>query len=721
MAQFVPVDHDPFAGAPAADAAPAERVRPNVTVYAPYAKQPQLVPVDHDPFAGAPGVAEDVAKAIPSGLVKGTIGMATLPDTISKLWATGGDAVLDQMEKFLGLPQGWAEETKGFIRQGRAQGAMKGLPSYEEAKQGVETVTGPLYDPKTRPGKFAGTAAEFIPGAGRKIFTMAILPGLSSEGAGQYFEGTKLEAPARITTALATAGAGSLASRASSSKEALRANMAPQVTDEVITKAERLIADAEARGVRLTWPEAIEQVAPGSGLPNVQRLLESSADTRGRMDQFFAERPAQFDRAAGQVFDNITPAAPNPSAIGPTVGRAAQGEIDNVRGEINRATRPYYDAARAQRIPPDIFQIVKNDPVFKEGLALVRKDPWIGPTLKGLPDDSVAVIDAIKKQLDATGTSLRTPGSGTPVNNFSASIVDTGKDRMVAAADFATGSMPARASSADRIARTSDLVPAGRPAQFGAYEQARFYQEKLREKFLQPLLDGPLGSLAKKDMTTQRAIEVLFPREPLANSQHEISQAVSALARRHPYAAQQLVRAHAEATFNSSTRNLQGGANQRGAANFAKDIAGNAQQAANLEAAVRALPNGNEVWAGFSKFLEIAEASGKRQHIGSRTAFNASDLKDLGTGGKVANAAKIGASPARWASAVSDAVSRWQLGRNLEQLAAIITDPKAGHILRSIASEPQTSDKALVLAWHVVRSVLVAKNTATPSGEANKP
>ena len=45
------------------------------------------------------------------------------------------------------------------------------------------------------------------------------------------------------------------------------------------------------------------------------------------------------------------------------------------------------------------------------------------------------------------------------------------------------------------------------------YEIALGVQRKLREKYLNPLIDGgaPLGRLAKKDVTTQKAIEALFP------------------------------------------------------------------------------------------------------------------------------------------------------------------------------------------------------------------
>jgi hypothetical protein len=137
-------------------------------------------------------------------------------------------------------------------------------------------------------------------------------------------------------------------------------------------------------------------------------------------------------------------------------------------------------------------------------------------------------------------------------------------------------------------------------------------REAGREKYLQPLLDGPLGKLAAKDTTTQEAIEALFPKNPLPNSEREIGTTVSALAKRNPDAASDLVRAHAESAFNNAARDLQTGANQAGGAKFRTLVAGNAQQRLNLREAVEALPNGAARWDGFNKLLDTLEAGGDR-------------------------------------------------------------------------------------------------------------
>ena len=230
--------------------------------------------------------------------------------------------------------------------------------------------------------------------------------------------------------------------------------------------------------------------------------------------------------------------------------------------------------------------------------------------------------------------------------------------------------------SSDATTMRDTAVDVSRTVPGNPYETALNIQSQGREQLLQPLLDGPLGALAKKDLTTRNAIEALFPKNPIANSAEEIERAITALAGQHPAAVRQLLRAYTESVFNKSTRALQGGANQFGGARFAKDIAGNPQQRANLQAAVEASgPDGAQVWRGFERYLDIVQATGTRQQIGSKTAFNAQDLKDLSSGGLIANTAKTGASPSKWFSVVSDAWSRYQLGGNLRQLAEILSDP----------------------------------------------
>jgi hypothetical protein len=215
-------------------------------------------------------------------------------------------------------------------------------------------------------------------------------------------------------------------------------------------------------------------------------------------------------------------------------------------------------------------------------------------------------------------------------------------------------------------------------------------------------MNGPIGRLAERDPTTRRAIETLFPTNPLPNSQQEIADSVRAIAHRNPAAATQLVRAHVESVFNEATQRLQSGANEFGGAGFAAVLRGNPQQAANLEAAVTAL-RGGQAYQGFNRFLDVLEAQGSRQRIGSQTAFNQEVQSSLKQGGTVAEALTAVASGGlKLPSKISQRIEQWRLGANVAQVADILTNPAAAQLFRQLATAPPASAKAAAIVSRLV-------------------
>ena len=95
-------------------------------------------------------------------------------------------------------------------------------------------------------------------------------------------------------------------------------------------------------------------------------------------------------------------------------------------------------------------------------------------------------------------------------------------------------------------------------------------------------MEGPLGKLADKDLTTKNAFEVLFPTEPLRHGEIAIGGGVREVANRSPRAASDLVRAHTGMVFDRATRDLQTGPNQALGGKFGAQLAGNEQQRANF-------------------------------------------------------------------------------------------------------------------------------------------
>lgn len=633
------------------------------------------------------GVGEDMLRSADAGLARGVGALIGLPGTLADYGAAALDkgvkAVAPYFEKATGLK---VDATRRLLAPGQFK-----LPNIEDIHAEMEA-NKPLHKPQTTAGEYARTIGEFIPGAvmapGGMVsnaLRYGVAPALASETAGQLTKGSAAEGPARVLTALAAGAGASMVGRPSRTSQAIREQLPEGVTPQHVDQAEALIIDAAQQGVALAWPEALSQVAGRPVLTETMRHLEASHQSAPRMAEFFGQRAGQVERSAAPHFDNLTPAAPNPSTIGPAVGTAAENTLNDVRGYINRASEPFYNAAEGVRIPSAEMGRIRMAPGWREARDAVRNDPQLNRYVAHLPDNSVGFVNEVKKFLQTASEN-----AAAPVNQQRNMQRSTG------------------------YGRDAELMRATAEAASPDYATALAVQRQGREQYLQPLLDGPLGKIAGRDTTTKKAIDVLFPTNPVPNSAQEVETAVRAVAQRNAYAARNLVRAHMEMTFNEATQALQSGANQAGGAKFRAVLFGNPQQQQNLEASVRALPNGDQIWPGINRWLEVLEATGTRQNIGSKTAYNAEFLKERGVSGLVGEAAKATANPLRGAQFLADKYSQWRLGSDLDQLASVFTDPRAGDVFRAIARMPVNSNAAVSAA---VRIGELAESATAPRFE----
>jgi hypothetical protein len=628
-----------------------------------------------------------IAKQAGVGLAKGAAGLAGLPGDVQQLAQKGADYLKDKLSG-IHWPEPSEESKKNAERYGSRGdlGPSFPMPTSADIQGAIEKVTGPWRKPQSQTEADAETLGEFVPaalagpgGVARKVITQAAIPAAASVTAGRL---TDQNPYVKALAGFVAGGAGALASGPSSAESIIRSKIPASVTEQDITRAGQLIDHGQARGVTLTWPEALSRVTGQPVLTDTQRILESHGQTRAAMNDVLAPRAAQVEQATrnelGQAFG---PASQNPSMLGPQAQQAAEGTLNQMRSAINRATRPSYDAAGQTLVPVQVHAAMIADPLFEDALNAVRNDPARNAMVRGHSDRSVAVYDAVKKELQERSQNASNP-------------VQPGHSQAVSSA---TGEM---ADTVRNVAIASDRQAAGGPGAVSNYEQALADQARLRQQYLEPLQRGPLGKLAETP-DTKRAINALFPSNPLPASEGEIRDAVGAVVRTRPAVAQQLVRAHAEMVFNEAARDLQGGANAFSGAKFAKMIAGNSQQRANLQAAIEALPNGQERWHGFEQLLDIMSATGTRQPKGSLTAFNALEIPSMSNSGLMDIATK-GASPGKWMSFANDTFKAWSLGRNLDQIARILTDPRSGDALRQIVRIPAGSDRALVMAGRII-------------------
>lgn len=198
-----------------------------------------------------------------------------------------------------------------------------------------------------------------------------------------------------------------------------------------------------------------------------------------------------------------------------------------------------------------------------------------------------------------------------------------------------------------------------------------------------------LGRMAERDRTTAQAINILFPQggELLANGEREVGAAVAALVRQNPTVARQLVRAKAENAFGAATKDVQSGPNQMGGAKYRAQLVGHPQEAANINAAVRALPDGDVIADGFSRFLDVLKATGLRRNVGSNTSYNDEFLAAMKEGGMAEQAVKLGSGFfTQYPKKVRESFERWRLGKSVDELARLFSDPDAVGAFRGLVA-----------------------------------
>lgn len=601
----------------------------------------------------------DFASSLGTGLAKGVVSLAGLPGDIQALarMATG------RKNGPVNLP----------TSQQAIDYASQYIPSLKEKPQGTA-------------GQYGETTGEFLALAGRRPIAFGIVPGVTSETAGQITKGTASEPYARLAGGIAGAGGSSLASLAARPSVAERTlataarGMTPAQIQDAVSLFER--SRQGANPVPLTLAEA----AGNERMLNLQRVVEG----QGGLSDFMAQRPGQVQAAGRAAIDTIAPQTNAPSMIGPQIGEAAQGTVKDVTDAINRRSRPLYQAAEPAQIDPQTWTKLQSDPLYMSVLKEVRSDPALNAPISNLPDNAVGTIDLVQRRMRERASNAAVPGQA-DTSNLRAAVFENSRKEPIQAANAATGSVNASP---------------GQPATIGAYERARGLQEAMRKQYLEPLMAGPIGKLAEKDLTTKNAISVLFERNPNVGSANEITTAVSALSSRNPTASSQIVRQYLANEFNTAMKTLQGGMTQFGGAAFNASIKRNPQQAENLAAAINALPNGPQILAGFDKMLELMSATGRRQRIGSQTAFNADIQEHLAKGSTLGEAIATGG--IKFPQMMRDAYQRWNMGKNVEEVANLLTDPQAVPVFKALANAPSGSSKAIAAA---TRLAIIAQSS----------
>lgn len=650
---------------------------------------------------------EDIARGGATGLVEGGV---SLPGAFGDL-RTMGESVAKWAQDKMGV-KGPAPKMRGSMPVEALAGAAEkfakahgidpriartafalmpggGMAFAPSSADIIDMVGGgkPLYQPQTTAGQYTRTAAQLLPAAlapGTAVQRVArvAVPAVTSETAGQLTKGTPMEPYARMAGALLGGGATELALRPGP-QDRLLAQASRGANEQQIAAARQLMEQGAQRGVRLTMAEALQQVTNGAtGMGRLQRVVEGTRGGGERLAPVMADRPAQVRQAVAGFADTVAPATTDPYMAGSRAQEAAGEVLNGVRQQVNANARPFYDALQHETLPaasPD-YHALMQDPAYAQGLQAVRSNEVLNAPLAQLPDNNLAVVNEVVKQLDTMAENAR-PNPASP----------NGNAQMSAAFEAARSRADQLASSVSEPWRLSRAMVASG-----------------REAFLEPLQAGPMGAIAQTGKPLEQTA-ALFPTKPPEGAAPATAQTLEMLPNDQ---ARGLVRQQIMSGLNERAQDLSTGPNQWGGAGWAAQQFGNPEQAAVMRAGVGAATGDA---AAIDPLVEVMRATGRRQAPGSLTAYNSRDLEELGNAGALGEAARTGLNPPGAFRRVGQALQNWQTETNAGRLAdAILADPAEAERILLHAREVVPPGAALQA---IERTALAAQLTRQPQLE----
>lgn len=644
-----------------------------------------------------PGYAKDMLYSVGSGVVRGAVETAMLPITANRLgqqgasWAMGaGD---DLVRSIIGADpstpedvnarQSAFDQSQEAIAQVMPFGRLLMGPQAADAQDAVRgAMDANLYEPQTTPGRYAETIGEFaLPGSipskavraaptvARKVaeyipdlFRNVALPGALSEGAGQAAEGmgadgTWKETLARVGGAVA-GGVGSAAVKAANAPDRVIRRATGELSDEEWARALEL--QNNQFGVKLTGPEAISQARNGgTGLTDVQRVVEGSIEGAAGMNPFFAQRPDQLKAATNSWLDSIAPQSAAPSTLGPRASEAATKGVLDVEKARTAAVEPLYRAADPNQVPAPELQALADD---MAATAASDKTGIVGGQVDGLR----------AKLFDKDGNLI------TDIANLDRLRKDA-RDRLGMQQVGADAISKEQAGALSGYLERLDALMEKASPDFKAAKGK--YAEQTRD-VVQPVAEGPLGAIAAAKDTTA-AGNALLPPNPLVGSEAETADAIRRLIMQDADTTRGLARQTVADRFGKAMTETQAGDATFGGAKFRKAMMGNDQRKATLDEALAALQV-PEAAAASPALFDVMQATGRRKPIGSQTEFNRSINADLGEASPIASAFNVAKTAGvSWLTKAGDALQRTVQRKSLGDLADMFTDPQSVELIKA--------------------------------------
>jgi hypothetical protein len=341
-------------------------------------------------------VLPDLAKSAGIGLAKGAASVPGFPGDLQALarrfspgeylWNMFSEAHPEAAQWLTEIAAANKAKYGHLMERGDIPGNVT-LPSSADIQHAVEQGTGQeWYEPKTQWGKRAETVTSFIPqalatggeGVVANVLKGAVAPGVASQAAGEGFEGTWFETPARILGALTGAGlAHGAQTAANAAKTAGAAHSAageagqlvgnPDITGGAVSRVAKDIRNDE-----LTPAAAqtrMDELGPEGMMLDAGRQLQGRAEAiatqpgagQNRVLNAVENRTGTFgDATAQRIKDTLNRTmGQSPDIVATT---KAVGDI------VDKQAKPLYDAVMAAHPDVDVPAGILKRPAVRQAM-----------------------------------------------------------------------------------------------------------------------------------------------------------------------------------------------------------------------------------------------------------------------------------------------------------------------------------------------------------------
>lgn len=612
------------------------------------------------PQLAKPGMAEDVAKSVPSAAVRGVTNLAGAP---ADLWEMISGGLASGVAKF--LPEGAEAQLREIAKPELP------LPTSKRIREGIKPITGELYQPKTRAGKIVSGTVEGASGGGvfgKAQAGLGALGGISAELAGA-FSGDN-------PWAKAIAGfAGPMAYQARANLRSAPGNMLRESMGPVdpieFDKARQMMERSRRLGIDLMAPEAM----PPSSLQQLASDVIASKEGGRVMNRFLANRPGQVKQAAAGLLDDVAPKS-TPDVTMARAREAATGVIGNAERARSAAVKPAYEAAKRDVVPPENIQAIVSQ--IDDAL------PYMSP-------ESRAAAEAFKRSIEGT-------------NPNAAALDDLYKTTRNRTELPAIGATPEQKTAAAAVRPFNQSLDDSLKLSSGNIKSGREQYRQITQDVIEPLTSGPVGRVAGKQGFDPALPENLNPVSAIANEKlarpESIRELYTHLNKQDPQAFPGIARTYFENAFDQAAQRVQAGENRMVGANFAKAVIGTPQQEANFLETMRGVARANgknpdEVARGAKNLMEILQATGRVPGAGSPTGGRLPTNEMAGRSNWATGMEMVSTAPA---APIAKRIREWAMSANYKRIAEVLTAPDSIDQLIRIGKYKPTTTTSMAFA-----------------------